>query len=80
MMSDALRVDDGDMTFLTVKRGKLTVAISEGGVSVIGKGWDYTCEIKPPANAGKLTKAEKDAIADKAIKECKKYGKEMDKL
>jgi len=76
-MSDAPRVSDGGMTFLRVKRGKLTVAISEGGVSVLGKGWDYTCEIAPPADASKLTKAEKDKLADRAIREWKKADKEL---
>lgn len=59
-----------------VTRGDLRVVITCGGVSVIVEGKDdFSCNIRPPRDASKLTGKEAGHLADRAIREWKRFQK-----
>ena len=56
------------MTFREIKRDKLTVVISEGGVTVLGNGWDYSPPGMQPLEAvDQMDEVELNRIADAAL-------------
>ena len=66
------------MKFITRKRDGKEIVISEGGVSVLEPGCDYTCDPRlTPKSTTHLTKKQIDTICKKALKEYASFDEDL---